>query len=956
MSIEWEYRRDFLYEPRFDVDHSRMMTSKTKFRVLIGMVVIAGSVLSGCAGSQPKQEPAPAKIVEDDVFTLLDKGDNAKAKEFFRGRADINGADAKGRTALHIAAEKKAPELISFLLSQGAQIDARDSAGRTAMKISCEAGDAGSVKLLAAAGADIFFKEGDAAAAANLILANKKLIESALTAKNIDSKDKQGKTMLHYAAAKADLEAVSLIVGKGANVNAQDAQSDTPLDYAFAKPESLDHIRVAETLILAGARSKTEALAYCIPAIKKSNFDIRFEDGLAPLHFAAREGHLGVIRYLLEKKAKVDAKNASGAPPLHEAFRMGKLDAAQLLIQAGADVNARDAKGNSAMHLVMPLGARTAGLDLLLSNKADPNIKDDHGDAPLHVAIATNLGIDVARKLIAGGANPNIRNTEGMTPLHTAVDRDRLDYIPILLSSGADIFAADLNGKTPFDFALKKGDAHVQAMVTPTTVTSTDKEGNTQLHLAIIRKAEVRTIALILDRKAAVNARNMNGDTPLHLAVQADLREIGELLIARGADIFAVNSSGKSPLFLAADAKDGFRPWMLNTTTIEAKDGLGNGILHYAAMWTLDALIPSVVQAGARIDAQNATGETPLFAAIKADSPSTIAILLAQGASSTARDSLGNTALHAAVRWNAKQSVAALIKGGADVNAGNLNGKTPLHEAVRLGMAESEGLLLAAGANLEARDLSGNTPLLEAVQSGLSASIERLLEKGASLNVRNNVGDTPLHAAAKSQRLDIAVALLAKGAPIHAKNAKGDTPYRMALRTGNSATNTLLTKDRINETDDSGATPLHIAIQENVSAAVISGILALGPKLSEPDLNGQTPLHVALAAKRFDLAKILVEAGANPFVFTGADETAAALAIRMGKEAVTAIFSGSAIAARDAIGNTALHYAAAQSASDIVKNLLELGASKSTKNVSGELPIDLARRWHRDANEKLLLP
>lgn len=934
-----------------------MMADKTKIGFFLGMVTLAVAMsLSGCAGTQPRTEEAPKPIPEDDVFTLLAKGENAKAKEFFKGRADINGLDEKGRTPLHIAVERKDPELIVFLLSNGARVDAKNAEGKTALKIAYEAEDSASSKALAEAGADIFFTDTEGTNASRTLFARKRLLVHILNLKNINSLDGSGKSLLHFAAIDSDKEAVKLLLEKAADPNLKDAKDNTPLDYAFAAPMSLEHIRVAELLVQAGGRSQTETVAYCVPAIKTSNFDIRFEDGLAPLHFAAREGHLGVIKYLLEKKAKPDAKNASGATPLQEAFRMGKLEAAALLIQAGANVNAKDAKGNSAMHLVMPQGVRLAGLELLLASKADPNIKDDHGDSPLHVAVGTNLGIDVVRMLIANSANPNIRNSEGMTPLHTAVDRSRIDSIYVLISNGADVFAADLKGRTPFDLALQKGDALLQAVITAATVGATDKEGNTQLHTAIIRKAEVRTIALLLDRKAGVNVRNMNGDTPLHLAVQADLREIGELLIARGADIFASNSSGKSPFFLAAAAPEGFKSWMLNSTTVEAKDGLGNGIVHYAASWPRDTLIPSLIRAGARVDAQNATGETPLFAAIKADSPPTIAVLLAEGATPLARDSLGNTALHAAVRWNAKKAVDALIKGGADINAGNLNGKTPLHEAVRLGMAETEGMLLAAGAALEARDLSGNTPLMDAVQNGLNTSIERLLEKGASLNVRNNAGDTPLHVAVNTARMDIATALLSKGASIHAKNAKGITPLRAALRKGAVEAGTLLTKDRINETDNDGATPLHIAVQEKAQSAVIAGILAFGPKLSEPDAGGKTPLHIALNERRYDTAKQLVDAGADPFVFTGAEETAAALAIRLGKDALFAVFSGSAVSGRDAIGNTVLHYAAGQASSDIIQQLLELGASKTAKNVSGELPVDLAYRWQREKNEKLLRP
>jgi ankyrin repeat protein len=378
-----------------------------------------------------------------------------------------------------------------------------------------------------------------------LILGNKDLLNSVVNERNVNASDKAGRTLLHRAAEAADREAVSVLLKKGSLVNAGDSKRETPLDRAFSSPDSLPHIRTAELLILSGAKSSNANLAYIVPAIRQSNYDIRFEGGLSPLHFAAQEGHLGVVNYLIEKKAKIDAKNASGAPPLHEAFRAGEVEAAKLLIQAGADVNARDANGNAAMHLVMPLNARQAGLDLLLANKADPNIKDNHGDAPLHIAVATNLGLEIVRKLIANGADTNIRNTEGKTPLHTAVERDRIEYISLLISRGADIFATDQQGNTAFDLALYKGGDTMKATITQTTVAATDKQGNTQLHVAVMSRSAVDTIAFILDKKAAVNARNMSGDTPLHLAVQTNQRETGELLIARKGDIFAVNSPAR---------------------------------------------------------------------------------------------------------------------------------------------------------------------------------------------------------------------------------------------------------------------------------------------------------------------------------------------------------------------------------------------------------------------------
>jgi len=932
------------------------MKAKIRFLLSIGMIPLVIVAISACASAQATPVPVAAAVIEDDVFGLLDKGESERARMLFLGKADIDGTDSKGRTALHIAALRKDSDLMVFLLQRGAKLEAREAEGKTPFQISVELSHQAGIKALAEAGANLFAVDQPTSDTVRMLLMNSALLNAAVTKANVDSRDSKGRTLLHRAAESANAAAVSLLISKAATVNAEDNDSQTPLDYAFERPDSYEHIVVAESIILAGGRTKRDQVGYCIPAIRSSSFDIRFDDGMAPLHFAARAGHTGIIKYLISKKARVDAKNSSGAPPLHEAFRMGKIDAARLLIQAGADVNARDAKGNTAMHLVIPLSARKDGMELLLANRADPNVKDDHGDSPLHIAVGTNLGADIAQRLISSGANPNIRNSEGQTPLHVAVNRERSAYVAALLANRADALAADLKGKTPFDLALSKNRDTIDALITRETALTTDKEGNTLLHLAVLRSAGIDTVGLIIERKAIVNARNMNGDTPLHLAVSMNRRDAGELLIAKGADIFAVNAEGRTPLHLAVNASHGDSGWMLNSATIATKDGLGNGLLHYAALWGLDRLIPILVQAGAKPDDQNATGETPLFSAIRADSPESIAALLASGASTSARDALGNTALHAAVRWNAKQSTQALIKGGAAVDGRNSNGKTPLHDAVRLGMGESEKARIEAGADLEAKDISGNTPLMDAVQNGLSAAAERLLEYGASPTVRNNSGDTPLHSSIASSRLELSSLLLGRGASIFAKNAKGETPLALAFGLGSEAASALLTKDRINSSDDEGRTPLHIAVSGGAPIAIVSQIIALGAAVSEPDAKGSTPLHRSLNAKQYEVARILVKSGADPFILTGAEETPAEAALRLGQEAVAALFDGAAVSASDMLGNTALHYAAKQQDEAIVERLIKLGADKQAKNISGESPYEIALRWRRNKIEALLKP
>ncbi|OHE63361.1 MAG: hypothetical protein A2Z99_04955 [Treponema sp. GWB1_62_6] len=932
-----------------------MKRHKNNARAAIIAAVSVAILFVSCASAKPVVETAIAPVAEDDFWTLIEKGENEKARALFKGKADIKSKDAKGRTPLHVAAERKDAELAAYLIAIGASVDEQDGEKRTPLEIACINGDAQVARKLSEGGADIFKKGSSGKAPAEYALeAGGPLLDAVASKSNIEAKNGKGETMLHLAADSGDGEAVSLLLAKGAKPLQKSAEGKTPLDLAYRHPESLEYALVAEKLIIAGSQSSDANFSYFSASVRSANFSLRFDDGLTPLHFAAREGQLGFIAYLFQKKADPDAKSASGATPLHEAIRAGKIDAAKALIAAGADVNARDAKGNSAMHLFMPLNSRQAGVELLLSAKADPNIKDDYGDAPLHVAIALNMGVPFIAVLLKGGADPNIRNTAGRTPLHSAVERDRPEYVPTLLDKGANIFAADDAGSTPFDLALKSGGNVLQAMITAATVAMSDNVGNTPLHVAVAAGAPSKIVALILDRKAAVNARNKSGDTPLHLAVADDSRELGELLIARGADIFATNAAGKSPLYLAGHTPAGFLEWMLNSTTIEARDGLGNGMLHFAAGWKLEAAIPSIIQKGADPNAQNATGETPIFSAVKADSPATIAVLIKNGADSASRDALGNTSLHAAVRWNAKSSALALLAQGADPNARNLAGKMPLHDAVRLGIVDLEKVLVNGGAKLEGRDLKGATPLMEAVSAGSLSATERLLERGANPTARNMQGDTPLHVSVAAGRTDIAKLLLSIGTSIHAENSFGMSPLKSALSAGPEMTTLLLTKDRIDAANDLGKTPLHIALEEGADLQAIRTIVNLGARVSDPDFHGRTPLRIAVGMGKLEESRLLVDAGSDVFAQADDGESPATLAIVAGTQAVKALFDGTAISAKDAIGYTPLHYAAFRGKSDVVKILIELGAVKSARNVAGESPADLAHRWGLVENEKLL--
>ena len=104
------------------------------------------------------------------------------------------------------------------------------------------------------------------------------------------------------------------------------------------------------------------------------------------------------------------------------------------------------------------------------------------------------------------------------------------------------------------------------------------------------------------------------------------------MLLSKGANVFSTNNVNYSPLRIALASGGDSLEWILTSDVIKKTDGSGNTPLHYASEWKLDNAAKILLDKGANPNTKNSSGETPLFMAIKADSPSTIDLLLINGA------------------------------------------------------------------------------------------------------------------------------------------------------------------------------------------------------------------------------------------------------------------------------------------------------------------------------------
>src|SRR5262245_30704236 len=211
-----------------------------------------------------------------------------------------------------------------------------------------------------------------------------------------------------------------------------------------------------------------------------------------------------------------------------------------------------------------------------------------------------------------------------------------------------------------------------------------------------------------------------------------------------------------------------------------------------------------------------------------------------------ARD--GSTALLWAVHHSDLRTVRALIAAGATFVTPNRYGVTPLLEASRTGDTPIIAELMKAGADVRrAVHPEGETPLMAASRTGRVDAVELLLEAGSDANaVDTYQQQTALMRAAEEGHVDVVKTLLAAGAN---PNAKAHVSPLTERKHADHATG--------------GFTALMFAVREG-HEDVVRALVKGGADLKATNGDGVTATSIAVANDRFDLAKTLLDLGADP--------------------------------------------------------------------------------------------
>jgi len=283
-----------------------------------------------------------------------------------------------------------------------------------------------------------------------------------------------------------------------------------------------------------------------------------------------------------------------------------------------------------ANHLIDLLRAGDfAAFDKEVAN--DPSVLNGRGiDGSTPFMYAAMYG-DAAllKALLARGADPNAHNDANATALLYAASS--LEKTRLLVEAGADVNARSDDGRTP-------------------------------LFIASGIPGNIATVRLLLDRGAAVNPtnRSFNDSTPLRSAIEAPDYDIAKLLVERGADVKAVG-------FLGLAAAATVCPQCLDLVAGGPEPKAYSQALVISSANAEAASVRYLLDHGADVNAVDPSGRTPLIFAAGSDRlpVDVVKLLLDRGAKLDARTEAGLTALDYAKLHGRTSIVDMLVKAGA---------------------------------------------------------------------------------------------------------------------------------------------------------------------------------------------------------------------------------------------------------------------------------------------------
>lgn len=515
-------------------------------------------------------------------FTVaVQEGNVSRVRSMLASRPELvsmDRAENDEHRAIHYAVLGRDPEMVRLLMEAGADARKGIFPHRDATSALSLARDREYAEIVAIIEAEEYRRRGEMSCSNATVSPVQDQISSAIrqgdgaTAMRLlecdlsvlHACDRDGRTPLHVAARSNDVELVSWLLRRRANVHKKDPDGLTPLDHAAlgADPRNFCALRfpqVAELLFNQGAEHTIRAAVALGDQDRVRPFILRDPEllrDISPngglLTLAVNHRRLDMVRLLLDLGADVDERirfqeleepTESWGMPLWYAALAGDLAISRLLLDRGADPNANvyasgwplrnawDHKDDSVKKLLLERGARPQPYMLSESHQVD------EAERLLRHEPSEALARELAWSAADHGC-PEIVELS-LPYLNWPRDDPRWHWILIQPIRGAGENASRNEGH------FRSMDALLRHGIDP----DISRFGQTPLHFAAARRSglsgedRARFASMLLARCANLKLRDeMLKSTPLGWACRWCQIELVRLYLRRGAPVIEVDA------------------------------------------------------------------------------------------------------------------------------------------------------------------------------------------------------------------------------------------------------------------------------------------------------------------------------------------------------------------------------------------------------------------------------